>query len=130
VALLALMMGGWWGLPLPGASGGPAAVCRAAASAASSGIRFQRVYTIPLWSPGPLEAAPTADGGFIVAGIVGNPYFSSDFFVMKTEAAGNMQWSRTYNVLQEDDDVDLVPTPGRWLSAGRQHMLRRGQGSC
>jgi hypothetical protein len=123
VALLALMMGGGWGLPLPGASGGPAAVCRAAASAASSGIRFQRVYnTIPPWnpwSPGPLEAAPTADGGFILAGIVGNPSFSSDFFVMKTDAAGNMQWSRTYNVLQEDDGVDLVPTPdGGFLLAG------------
>jgi uncharacterized delta-60 repeat protein len=123
VALLALMMGGGWGLPLPGASGGPAAVCRAAASAASSGIRFQRVYnTIPPWdpwSPGPLEAAPTADGGFILAGIVGDPSFSSDFFVMKTDAAGNMQWSRTYNVLQQDDDLNLVPTPdGGFLLAG------------
>jgi hypothetical protein len=132
VALLALMMGGGWGLPLPGASGGPAAVCRAAASAASSGIRFQRVYnTIPPWnpwSPGPLEAAPTADGGFILAGIVGNPSFSSDFFVMKTDAAGNMRWSRTYNVLQKDGGglppeggraFDLVPTPdGGFLLAG------------
>jgi hypothetical protein len=132
VALLALMMGGWWGLPLPGASGGPAAVSQVAASAASSGIRFQRVYnTIPPWnprSPGPLGAAPTADGGFILAGIVGNTYFSSDFFVMKTDAAGNMQWSRTYNVLQKDGGglppeggraFDLVPTPdGGFLLAG------------
>jgi len=112
-----------WGLPLLGTSGGPAAVCRAAASAASSGIRFQRVYnTLPPWdrdSPGPLEAAPTADGGFILAGIVGDPSFSSDFFVMKTDAAGNMRWGRTYNVLQYDDDVNLVPTPdGGFLLAG------------
>jgi hypothetical protein len=128
VALIALIVGGWWRLPLTGASGGAAAVCRAAASAAAAGIRFQRVYTIPPWSPGPLEAAPTADGGFILAGIVGNSYVSSDFFVMKTDAAGNMQWSRTYNVLQKDGGglppeggraFDLVPTPdGGFLLAG------------
>jgi hypothetical protein len=67
-----------------------------------------------------LEAAPTADGGFILAGIVGDPSFSLDFFVMKTDAAGNMQWSRTYNVLQKDGgSLDLVPTPdGGFLLAG------------
>jgi hypothetical protein len=124
----AAAMGGGWGLPLTGVSGGLAAVSQVAASAVAAGTRFQRVYTIPPWSPGPLEAAPTADGGFILAGIVGNPSFSSDFFVMKTDAAGNMQWSRTYNVLQKDGGglppeggraFDLVPTPdGGFLLAG------------
>ena len=128
VALLALMMGGWWGLPLTGASSGPAAVCRAAASAAAAGTRFQRVYTLPPWSPGPLAAATTADGGFLLAGIAGNPYNTSDFYLMKTDAAGNVLWNRTYNVLQKDGGglppeggraLDLVPTPdGGFLLAG------------
>jgi hypothetical protein len=94
VALLALMMGGGWGLPLPGASGGPAAVCRAAASAASSGIRFQRVY-IPLKGGAPLiwfrprtaafcwPAARVATGGAVAE-------------VLKINGSGDVLWNKTY----------------------------------
>ncbi|MGC8960795.1 MAG: hypothetical protein ACP5OO_13640 [Chloroflexia bacterium] len=75
-----------------------------------------------------MAAATTADGGFLLAGIAGDPYYTSDFYVMKIDAAGNVRWNRTYNVLQKDGGglppeggraLDLVPTPdGGFLLAG------------
>jgi hypothetical protein len=120
-ALLVLMLGGW-GLSLAGTSSDPAAVYQASASAASSGPRFQRAYAITSTQQlTALAAATTSDGGFLLAGIAGNPYSASDFYGMKTDAAGNVQWNRTYSVLQYDGSglppegghaLDLVPTQG------------------
>ncbi|GIW09494.1 MAG: hypothetical protein KatS3mg061_0551 [Dehalococcoidia bacterium] len=129
LTLLLVLTVGRPGIPQVEAREGLAAVYRAAASAAAIGTRFQRAYAIPgIQGLTALAAAPTADGGFLLAGIAGNPYSTSDFWVMKTDAAGNVQWSRTYNVLQKDGGglppeggraLDLVPTPdGGFLLAG------------
>jgi predicted secreted protein len=56
----------------------------------------------------------TADGGYALAGtsaISSAPgIVSSDFLLIKTDANGNMQWSRTYGVTEEDWAWALVQT--------------------
>jgi len=98
VALLALIVGGWWRLPLTGASGGAAAVCRAAASAAAAGTRFHRSYGLAGSNETIRTVLPTSDGGFLLVGQVGKVDQTSSLYpyVVKVDAAGNVQWSRTY----------------------------------
>ncbi|HEX5001719.1 MAG TPA: T9SS type A sorting domain-containing protein [Bacteroidia bacterium] len=58
----------------------------------------------PIWSrnygiPGSIGSGAvqqTADGGFIVTGHVPNPPPQLDCYLLKTDSAGNTQWSKTY----------------------------------
>lgn len=94
VALLVLMLGEW-GLTLPGTPDGPGAVCRAAASAAAAGTRFQRSYGLQGSDERARTVVPSSDGGFLLVGTVSltPPTYP---YVIKVDAAGNVQWSRTY----------------------------------
>ncbi|MGB9740117.1 hypothetical protein, partial [Chloroflexus sp.] len=117
-ALLALMLGGWWGLPLTGASGGPAAVCQVATSTAAAGTRFQRSYGLAGSSETIRTVLPTSDGGFLLVGQVGEVYQTSSLYpyVVKVDAAGNVQWSRTYGDGNQWTGSAVAAADGRfWL---------------
>lgn len=65
---------------------------------ASGNILWQRVFDLGDDTRGH-AVWQTSDGGFILAGQawLGSPTFGSyDVYVVKTDAAGNMQWQRTY----------------------------------
>src|SRR5271157_1463801 len=51
------------------------------------------------------------DGGYVIGGYTssfGNG--SNDFYLIKTDASGNLQWSRTYGGPGDDDGKDIIPT--------------------
>jgi hypothetical protein len=55
---------------------------------------------------------PTPDGGFIIAGITysfGHP--DGDVYLIKTDSAGEEQWSRTYGGSGSDHGYCAAPTP-------------------
>ena len=48
----------------------------------------------------------TADGGYIVAGLTGYGYgYNSSVYLLKTDAAGTMQWNKSYNIIGFDMGV-------------------------
>jgi hypothetical protein len=61
----------------------------------------------------------TGDGGYALAGMTGSYGVSGDFWLVKTEANGNMQWNNTYGGIQYDEARALVQTSdGGYALAG------------
>jgi len=62
----------------------------------------------------------TSDGGFALAGYTSEtPNFIYDFWLVKTDAAGNQLWSKTYGGLQNDVAYSVVQTSdGGYAVAG------------
>jgi len=54
----------------------------------------------------------TADGGYALAGWSETPAGSdyADFYVIKTDVDGNMQWNNTYGGAERDEAYSLIPT--------------------
>jgi hypothetical protein len=50
----------------------------------------------------------TTDGGYVVAGVVADSGNSNDAFVVKTNAAGVQQWSRTFGAAGTYDNVRCI----------------------
>jgi hypothetical protein len=65
----------------------------------------------------------TSDGGFAIAGTVGPTEFGAgehDFWLTKTDAYGNEQWSHTYGGTGEDEAYSVVETSdGGFAITGR-----------
>lgn len=53
------------------------------------------------------DMCSTTDGGFIMGGevIQWSPWFASDALVIKTDASGNVLWSRTYTLDSADESI-------------------------
>jgi hypothetical protein len=47
----------------------------------------------------------TSDGGYALAGSAPSHGANHDFWLVKTDADGNMQWNQTYGTTENDDDV-------------------------
>jgi hypothetical protein len=63
----------------------------------------------------------TADGGYALAGRTIKSYdpYDSDFWLVKTDSEGNMQWNKTYGGAGEDDAYSLIQThDGGYALAG------------
>jgi len=116
------MLGGW-GLSLVGTPGDPAAVCQASASAAAAGTRFQRAYGLR-WSNDYVNTVvPIPDGGFLLIGAVSwtLPTYP---YVVKVDAAGNVQWSRTYGDGNAWTGGAVAATDGGfWLAGSTQDNI-------
>jgi hypothetical protein len=74
-----------------------------------------------------ISAAPTADGGFILAGYSNIFQQEFDGWLVKTDAQGNIQWQRLYTGTEQTgfNDVelwDIIQTAdGGYAAAGRSY---------
>jgi hypothetical protein len=50
------------------------------------------------------------DGGFVIAGVTGTRTNGSDIYLVKTDAAGNALWERTYGGKYDDMALSVEPT--------------------
>jgi hypothetical protein len=48
------------------------------------------------------QVTQTADGGYVIAGTYSNNQFQSHSFLLKIDAAGTVQWNKTYIILGND----------------------------
>ncbi len=62
----------------------------------------------------------TSDGGYALAGLTGSYGVGNiDFWLVKTDSSGNMQWSQTYGGSDDDEAYSLVQTSdGGYVLAG------------
>ena len=73
----------------------------------------------------------TSDGGYVLAGYAetepfGNEY-TTDGWIVKTDASGNMQWNKTYGGTSWDEIWDLVELPdGGFALAGETYSFGAG----
>jgi hypothetical protein len=68
----------------------------------------------------------TSDGGYAIAGYKG-PYYTRDFWLVKTDAFGNMKWSRTYGGTGQQIATSVVETSdGGYALVGRNWTLELG----
>ncbi len=57
------------------------------------------------------SVAPTSDGGYIIAGsTVSFGAGASDAYLVKTDAEGNVSWSKTYGTISNDEAYGVVQT--------------------
>jgi hypothetical protein len=72
----------------------------------------------------------TADGGFAIAGGTGSfGAGGNDFWLVKTDAAGDMEWNRTYGGAEHESANALIKTSdGGFAMAGDTHSF--GAGEC
>ncbi len=76
----------------------------------------------------------TANGGYAIAGnsvfYAGGFAFLSDFWLVKTDAAGNAQWNKTYGEQGDDGVWSVVETvDGEYALAGTTDMFPYGTGN-
>lgn len=67
------------------------------------------------------DIRPTADGGFVLAGQTGyaGQFDSGDLWIVRTNAAGDTLWSKTYAGPGIDNGRQVLPTPdGGFMIAG------------
>jgi predicted secreted protein len=82
-------------------------------------MEWNRTYGGPYWD-GATSLVATSDGGYAIAGDTHS--FGAggrDFWLVKTDASGNMEWNRTYGVTDIDCSCSLVATSdGGYAIAG------------
>jgi hypothetical protein len=66
----------------------------------------------------------TSDGGFIMCGFQSDAYGSNDVYVIKADAAGNMEWDQVYGGMDNDysDMIRELPGGGYLLTADTKSM--------
>lgn len=61
----------------------------------------------------------TADGGYVMAGSITVAGSDLNYWIVKTDSSGNMQWSKNYGGSSSDTANSLKPTPdGGYIIAG------------
>jgi len=113
LAMLLALAAGLSGFSNPVAFGGPAAVCPAAASAAT-GTLFSRSYGGSGNEDRFLRAVvPAPDGGFWLVSwtSIRAQYNPREIYVLRIDVSGNVLWSRTYGGPQSDWVGSVLATP-------------------
>jgi hypothetical protein len=67
----------------------------------------------------------TSDGGYALAGYTENPdVANNDFFLVKTDSAGTLQWNKTYGGARQDYGFSLVQaSDGGYVMAGNTNSF-------
>jgi parallel beta-helix repeat protein len=69
----------------------------------------------------------TSDGGYAVAGYTASLFVPSDFWLVKTDEAGNPQWNKTYGGANDDDAWSMAQTSdGGYVLAGGTESFGAG----
>ncbi len=94
----------------------------------SGNVEWQKTYGGPN-SENANAIQQTADGGYIVAGeTVSFGNGPADFWVLKLDAAGNVEWQRTYGGTLYDSAYSIRQTPdGGYIVAGRARSFGVGR---
>jgi hypothetical protein len=72
----------------------------------------------------------TIDGGFAIAGSTNSSGFGkSDFWLVKTDTSGNLQWNKTYGGAEKEGAYSIVQTDdGGYALAGPTYSFGMGNG--
>jgi len=87
---------------------------------------WNRTYKGPSWGRSLVQ---TGDGGYAIAGYkwVVEPVNVADFWLVKTDAAGNMQWNKTYGGADLDLAYSMIQTlDGGYAIAGETSSYGAG----
>ena len=86
----------------------------------SSGIELSRSYVGTAGNDQCWSFAHSPDGGFVIAGWtdVNNPGVSNDILIVKTDAAGNQQWTKIYGDSYNDLSTHIAATPHGYIVTG------------
>ncbi len=94
---------------------------------ANGNVQWAKTYGGPGYDEA-FSVQQTSDGGYIVAGWTRYSMINSDFFLIKTDANGNVQWAKTYGGTDNDYAYSVQQTSdGGYIVAGR--TLSFGMGS-
>ncbi len=76
----------------------------------------------------PYKVYPTSDGGYILCGVRGNnPAILVDAFLVKTDASGNLEWSRAFGGSAFDGFNSIIQTAdGGFLAVGNTNSFGNG----
>jgi hypothetical protein len=87
---------------------------------ASGNIQWNKTYNNNLFGDDiAYSMALTNDGGYALAGYTQTEENKKDFFLVKTDSAGNKQWSQTYGTESDDIAYSVVQTQdGGYALAG------------
>ena len=74
----------------------------------------------------------TSDGGYALAGTCNYKYgVTTDFWLVKTNAAGNMEWNKTYGGTEDEAAYSLIATSdGGYAIAGTTKSFGAGNYDC
>jgi hypothetical protein len=87
---------------------------------ADGNIQWAKTYGGTHWDEA-RSVQQTSDGGYIVAGYTRSfgPVWNGEFFLIKTDADGNVQWAKTYGGLGWDEATSVQQTyDGGYIVAG------------
>jgi len=73
----------------------------------------------------------TKDGGYAIAGLTAEPVGDEyeDFYLVKTDADGNMEWNKTYGGISRDQAWSVIQTlDGGYMLAGHTYSFGNGAG--
>ncbi len=81
-------------------------------------VQWNKTYGTPA-TDNPYAIVQTTDGGYAMVGTINSPGATSDSWLVKTDANGNMQWNRTYGGIGNDALLSIVQiSEGGYVMAG------------
>ncbi|MDH5770169.1 MAG: hypothetical protein OEZ25_02620, partial [Candidatus Bathyarchaeota archaeon] len=97
----------------------------------SGNMQWNKRYGGDYWDRA-YSVVQTGDGGYALAGYTESyGAGSDDFWLVKTDSSGNMQWSKTYGGTNGDSAYSLVQTgDGGYALAGQTYSYGTGNGDA
>jgi hypothetical protein len=72
---------------------------------------FQKIYQSPPYDQEGQDVVAMPDGGYLIAGYTGNSdQYDCDVYIIKTDAFGNLVWTKTYGGAKPDFPYHMLPT--------------------